>query len=162
MTTPNGDGSFPPAILDAVKDSVKKTYAAFCGEAPTPVSNGHDHNIGPCVAGIISFFGDQPWSLSWVLSRETAPVLAQKFAGFEIPFDSADMGDMAGELVNVLAGEVVAQLEQRRIKVQMSLPTVARGGPLELMPERGMNVARLDFKAKEGDFYLRLAAANKG
>lgn len=155
----NGGDGFPPAIIDAVKASVVKTYSAFCGEAPINGTNGHDHEDGPCIAGIISFFGDIPWSLSWVLSDKVAPVLAHKFAGFEIPFDSPDMGDMAGELVNVLAGEVIAQLEQRRIKAQMSLPTVARGKPLELIPERGRFVSRLDFTSKQGCFWLRLASA---
>ena len=116
-----------------------------------------------CIAGIISFFGNLPWTLTWVLTDQTAPALAQKFTGFEIPFDSKDMGDMAGELVNVLAGEIVAQLDQRRIKSQMSLPTVARGTNLELMPERGApNVAELDYSSSQGGFWLRLAAAKSG
>jgi CheY-specific phosphatase CheX len=72
------------------------------------------------------------------------------------------MGDMAGELVNVLAGEVVSQLQQRRIKAQMSLPTVARGSPLQLIPEKAFSVARLDFNSKEGAFWLRLAVAKNG
>src|SRR5262249_47299656 len=122
----------------------------------------NDGHQGPCVAGIISFFGDMPWTLTWVLTDKSAPALAQKFAGFEIPFDSKDMGDMAGELVNVLAGEIVAQLDQRRIKSQMSLPTVARGTNLELMPEIGPNVAELDYKSNVGGFWLRLAAAKTG
>jgi CheY-specific phosphatase CheX len=70
------------------------------------------------------------------------------------------MGDMAGELVNVIAGEVVAQLEQRRIKVQMSLPTVARGRPLELVPQVGPAVANIEYRSKEGTFWFRIAAAN--
>ncbi|MBI3410432.1 MAG: chemotaxis protein CheX [Planctomycetes bacterium] len=162
-TSPNSCGqSFPPAIIDAVKASVEKTYAAFCGDKPLLTALAEDSHHGPCIAGIISFFGDVPWSLTWVLTHKTAPALAQKFAGFEIPFESSDMGDMAGELVNVLAGEIIAQLDQRRIKSQMSLPTVARGSNLELMPERGPNVAELDYTSKQGGFWLRLAAAKMG
>ena len=152
------NSTFPPAIIDAVKESVDKTYAAYCGETPKIV-NGNANSIDDtCVAGIISFFGTTPWSLSWLLTRESAPAVAKKFAGFDVPFDSADMGDLAGELVNVLAGEVIAQLERRDIKAQMSLPTVARGAPLELMPESGPNIAVLDFAASQGPFRIRLVS----
>jgi chemotaxis protein CheX len=161
MTNSVTDASnmFPSAIVDAVKASIDKTYAAYCGEKPVAVTNSFDEHHGACVAGIISFIGDVPWSLTWVIAKETAPVLAKKFAGFDIAFDSSDMGDVAGELVTVLAGEIIAQLEQRRIKAQMSLPTVARGSNLELMPERGPNVAELNFTSTQGAFWLRLAAA---
>lgn len=156
------DQTFPPAITDAVQASIEKVYSAFCGETPRRVTIELKSHNPSCVAGIISFFGDVPWSLSWVLTEETAPILARKFAGFDIPFDSSDMGDVAGELVNVLAGEVIAQLEQRRIKAQMSLPTVARGKPLELVPEKGLSVARLDFVSGQGNFWVRLAAPKSG
>jgi len=161
MTTSatHNDNVLPPAIIDAVQASLDKTYSAFFSEKPIPNTNGQDHHSGPCIAGIISFLGDVPWSLSWILTRETAPLLAHKFTGFEIAFDSPDMGDMAGELVNVIAGEIVAQLDQRRIKTQMSLPTVARGSPLELVPEKGPSIANLEYSSKEGVFWFRLAAA---
>ena len=153
------DNVLPQAIVDAVQESLEKTHGAFFSERPVLGTNGQDHPTGPCIAGIISFLGDVPWSLAWILSRETAPQLAQKFAGFEIPFDSPDMGDMAGELVNVIAGEIVAQLEKRRIKTMMSLPTIARGKPLELVPESGPSIVHLEYTSREGPFWFRLASA---
>ena len=114
--------------------------------------NADQKHCCPCVAGIISFIGETSWSLTWVLPREIAPVLAHKFTGFEIPFDSPDMGEMAAELVNVLAGDVVAQLEKRCIKAQMSLPTVARGDYLEFTPARGPGVGYIDFTSSYGKF----------
>ena len=154
-----GGNNLPEMVVDAVKASVDKTYSAFFSEKPTLTMNGKSHHHGRCIAGIISFLGEMPWSFAWILSQETAPLLAQKFAGFEIPFDSEDMGDMAGELVNVIAGEIVAQLERRHIKTQMSLPTIARGSPLELVPQDGPSIANLEYKSKEGTFWFRLAAA---
>lgn len=156
----NGDSVISPAIIDAVKASVDKTYSSLCGETPTLSSDGEVGQDRPRIAGIISFLGATPWSFSWVLTEEAAPAIAQKFTGFEIPFESSDMGDMAGELVNVIAGEIVAQLEKRGIKSQMSLPTVLRGAPLELMPETGPSVERLDYTSNQGCFSVRLATAN--
>ncbi|MCU0702473.1 MAG: chemotaxis protein CheX [Fimbriiglobus sp.] len=157
---PNADG-FPPAFAEAVKAAVENTFKAIAGEKPVPKPDVA-HPPTPCVAGIISFIGDSPWSLSWFLPSDTAPALAHKFTGLELTFDSQDMGDVAGELVNVLAGEVVAQLDRRRVKVKMSLPTVARGSPLELMPEKGAGVVRIDYASKFGSFWLQLATPGKG
>lgn len=159
----NDECGCPPAVVDAVKASIDKTYASLCGETPKLITNGdangHD---GPRIAGVISFLGNIPWTLSWILTEKTAPVLAQKFTGFEIPFDSSDMGDMAAELVNVVAGEIISQLERRGIKSQMSLPTVLRGAPLELIPENGPSVTELEYTSGQGSFSIRLATASSG
>lgn len=146
------------AIVDAVKASVDRTYAAFFSEKPLPASHGPGLHSGPCIAGIISFMGEASWSLSWILTKEISPLVARRFTGFEILFDSPDMGDLAGELVNVIAGEIVAQLEQRNIKTQMSLPTTARGCPLELVPANGSPIADLEYTSKEGTFWFRLVS----
>jgi CheY-specific phosphatase CheX len=158
----NTDAAFPPIIADAVKVAVENTFAKICGEKPAYQSNGSHVSNDSCVAGIISFIGETSWSLSLILTREAAPAFAQTFTGIEIEFDTPDMGDVAAELVNVLAGEVVAQLAHRRFKAQMSLPTVVRGHLLELIPERREAVKRLDFAAKQGNFWLRLASAIRG
>ena len=143
-TEPNATSTFPAAIAEAAIAALETTFTAIFGEKPTREMNADQKHCCPCVAGIISFIGETSWSLTWVLPREIAPVLAHKFTGFEIPFDSPDMGEMAAELVNVLAGDVVAQLEKRCIKAQMSLPTVARGDYLEFTPARGPGVGYID------------------
>lgn len=151
---PNGVLS---VLADAVKQSVETTFNQIFSEKPSYQTNGLPFDQSPCVAGIISFMGDAAWSLTCILSAEAAPALALKFTGMDIPFDSPDMGDVAGELVNVLAGEVVAQLERRRLRVQMSLPTVARGSPLEFLPERRLVASLLAFRSSYGNFWLRVA-----
>jgi chemotaxis protein CheX len=150
--------TFPAVIADAVRAAVTKTFSAICGEAPkTHAIDAHIAN-GDCIAAIIAFIGETPWSYTLVLTSETAPALAKQYFGIEVPFDSSDMGDVAGELANVLAGDVVAQLEQRGMHAQMSLPTVARGNHLEFMPEKAAGLVRLDYLSKQGPFWLRLMA----
>ena len=157
-----GESTFPTAIADAAIAALESTFAAIFGEKPMRDVSGQHGSRCPCVAGIISFIGEVTWSLTWVLPEQIAPILAQKFTGFEIPFDSPDMGETAAELVNVLAGDVVAQLEKRCIKAQMSLPTVARGDHLEFTPATGPGVLHIDFSATQGKFWFRLVAAKTG
>ncbi len=158
----NGDAAFPSAIANAAVAALENTFTAIFGEKPIRDSNSVRDHCCSCVAGTISFIGEVTWSLTWVLPQEIAPILAQKFTGFDIPFDSSDMGEMAAELVNVLAGEVIAQLEKRYIKAQMSLPTVARGDHLEFTPAKGPGVIYIDFTSTQGKFWFRLVAANTG
>lgn len=82
------------------------------------------------IVGIISIIGDLSWSVSLGLPKKSAIILAKEFAGFDINYDSEDMDDVTGELVNVLAGDIVAQLDAVGTSVSMSLPTVARGNKM--------------------------------
>jgi chemotaxis protein CheX len=147
-----------PLVLDPIRAVVEETYTRFCGDKPRVESHAEPVHDCECVAGIISFFGDASISVAWVLDEGAATVLAEKFARFPIPFDSADMGDVAGELVNVVAGDIVARLESRGCHVKMSLPTVARGPRLRLASDKGMPVSYLNYAARAGHFWLRVMA----
>lgn len=152
---------FPPVVFDCVKAAVESTLGSILG---TPPSYSGDSSLDlSCdgVIGIISFIGEMPWTFTVVLPHHTAPVLIGKFVGFEIPFDSPDMGDAVGELANVIAGEIVARLDSKRIKAQMSLPMVARG-VVELLVPGGLPSARMGFTSTEGPLWFNLAAAKPG
>jgi CheY-specific phosphatase CheX len=109
--------------------------------------------------GVISFFGDPVWSVSLVMPEATAVTAAKMFAGFDIAFDSPDMGDIVGEMANVMAGDIVARLDARGISTQMSLPTVARGHDVELLSSSNACAARLKFDSPNGSFLFRLVKA---
>jgi len=140
---------FPTAIADAMVASVEAVLGTICGAKPVrhePTAAGDR----PCVIAVLSFDGSPAWTVSCRLTDEAAPSLMRKFAGFDIPFDSADMGDVVGEFVNVLAGEVIAQLERRRMKYRMSLPTVLRGTGIQLVSESGSDSKTVDFGTPYG------------
>ncbi|MFO0864034.1 MAG: hypothetical protein U0744_05165 [Gemmataceae bacterium] len=69
------------------------------------------------------------------------------------------MSDRAGELVNVIASEIIAQLERRHMTSSMSLPTVVCGASLELIPEMGPSIVNLEYTSEAGGCWPRLAAA---
>ena len=87
----------------------------------------------------------------------TAPSLVQKFTGFPIPYDSADMGDMVGEFANILGGDIVARLETNRVKAGISLPTVVRGSNVEMLLPQGQPATRMVFSSPCGEFWVRVA-----
>lgn len=82
---------------------------------------------------VISLMGEVNWSVFLGIPRETAIQMAAKFAGFEIPFDSSDMGDAIGELGNIFGGDVKAKLDAKGVKADISLPAVTRGEALHML-----------------------------
>lgn len=85
------------------------------------------------VVAVISLVGDVEWTLFVDVSRDTAAAVTSKFAGFTIAPESGDLVDAMGELANILAGEVKAQLDQRGVKVSLSLPNVLTGENVHIL-----------------------------
>ena len=157
----------PSSVQDVqrsvLNDSTISTFGAICGAEPTL-----EGECGECadgttsVQGIIAVVGDVSWSLSLAFPPETAEAIAQKFAGFEIPYESADMADVIGELANVMAGDVVARLDRKGLKVKMSLPNVARGESLHLNQPGASQTLKLRFKLPQGPMIVGMAVAKGG
>jgi CheY-specific phosphatase CheX len=152
------------AILDthpealAVRGALESTFAMFSGCEPTYRGSSAEKESGSHIIGVISLFGDRARSLMLCLPGETATAIAMKFCGFEVPFDSRDMADVVGELINILAGSVIARFESIGVKAEMSLPTVVRGTDIDLPVPDGLQILRMSFEAPEGPFLLNLLA----
>lgn len=144
---------------DSLRDSVLTTFGEICGAELTFHEENNQPTSSDGIVGIISIVGDVAWTISMSFSKETAIALSMKFAGFEIPYDSADMGDVIGELVNVLAGDVVARLDEMGLRGEMSLPMVTRGSNMRIMPPEGTRISEMYFESSEGFFGLTLAQA---
>lgn len=133
---------------------------AFSAMFEDVVTCGEDRENGHCdgVVGLISFFGQVSWSLALAFPRDTATAMAQKFVGCEIPFDSADMIDLTGELINIVAGPTSAYLVAQGFEAKMGLPSVARGSNVEIVLPDHM-AYRLHFTCKQGPFRAKIVAA---
>ncbi len=140
-------------------EEVVSTFGAICGEEPTHEPDPGGRPKQQSISGIISLVGDVSWSVMLSFDCDTATSMAQTFAGFEIPFDSADMADVIGELANVVAGGLARRLECVGVKAELGLPTVARGGDVETVVPAATVVYVERFTSKEGRFWLEVAAA---
>lgn len=109
------------------------------------------------VVGCISLVGDVDWSLVLSIPRATASELAGRFAGFEIPFDSPDMGDAVGEMANLLAGEVKVQLDGIGLAAEISLPQVFRGEIIEVLQLPHLPSRLLSFECSCGPLWVAVA-----
>jgi CheY-specific phosphatase CheX len=147
--------TFPPVLSKAVEEAAAAFFKSSCGLTQVPAEEVDE---GPC-AGImstISFLGDPSWAFSMAFPEGAAVTIAAAFAGFEIPFDSPDMGDLLGEIANVIAGDITARLAKKGIKAQMSLPTVVRGDHVAILVPHGVSTTRLAFSGSKGACWFNL------
>jgi chemotaxis protein CheX len=151
--------AFPTKIADAVRSSISIAFSSIFGAEPELSDASESPAACACVVGIISFVCDNTWSLALVVPERTAPMMAEKFAGFPIAFDAADMTDAIGELANVLAGEVIAQLDRRGIQARMSLPITLRGIDVETVLPRTVPEMTLAYRLDSHPYWFKMAAS---
>lgn len=150
------------SYLTSVKQAVLTTFTSICEAEPVFQSEANNEITFDGVVGIISIVGQtKSWSLMIGFPPDSARNIAQKFAGFEIEYDSDDMGDVIGELVNVLAGDVVARLDGLGIKEEISLPTVTRGKKLHMLLSHDLKITTMNYSVPTGNFWLLLATGKK-
>lgn len=150
--------SFPPVIGAAVRDAATDFFRPTCGlKYQEQSEDAKDESSG--IMSTISFLGDPSWTFSLVLPDHAASAVARAFAGYEIPIDSLDMGDVIGEVVNVIAGGICARLDAKGIKAQMSLPTVVRGENVAVLIPSGASTQRMGFTGPNGPCWLQLVKA---
>jgi len=153
---------FPPLVAESVRQAVAAFFTSILGEAPVETTNSPATDSCSGVVGVISLVGDGSWIVALALPSATASAVSEKFCGFEIPFDAAEMGDVVGELSNVLGGEIAAHFDARGLKAQLSLPMVARGDNVEVMLPEGLPDLQLNYSCRQGDFWIKVAAARPG
>lgn len=159
LLQPTAADAFPRAITDAVQEAATAFFTTSCGLEHVPAADGSEEAQGAGIMSTISFLGDKPWAFAMALPESAAVMIAKAFAGFEIPFDSPDMGDLLGEIANVIAGDISARLDAKGIKAQMSLPTSVRGANVSLLVPHGVSTNRLLFSGPNGKCWFNLVSA---
>ena len=150
-----------PSILkhaDCVVEAAGQVFETTCGTSLQPLP-GQDLAGEEVVLAIISLVGDLDWAVFVGLPRQTAIKVAHAFAGFDIPFESEDMGDAIGELTNILAGLVKSHLDAKGLEVAISLPTVVRAQGMEMLFQQKADVETFCYDCELGRFWCGLVSA---
>jgi chemotaxis protein CheX len=147
-----------------VVEAAVESFASTCNLALT-VGPSVDPSGDPqaeALRAFIALTGDIDWSLGLLLPRDTAVAVVGRFAGFEIAFDSPDMGDAVGELANLVGGAAKAKLDQLGVKAELSLPTVIRGSHMEVANASRAMAVRHSFASPVGGMEVHVLAGNGG
>lgn len=150
--------AIPDLMLDQIVLSVQNTFSSISGDLPELVEQVHELQPMNGIIGNIAVFNpDHTLSMMLAMPKDTAVAMSVKFVGFELEFDSDDIGDLIGEVSNILAGEVAMNIETIGFRGQSSLPTATRGSDLRLFLPNKPPSARLRFTCSDGEFWLYLA-----
>lgn len=148
----------PEEIIDVVKTSVINTFESITGEPPSYMPDESSNApLNGIIGNIAVFNPDFTFSLMIAIPKDTAVSLSEAFLGMEIEFESDDMGDLVGELANILAGDVAANMEEIGFRGQSSLPTATRGSDLRLFMPNKPPSAKMKFDGNLGPFVLNMA-----
>mgnify|MGYP003109883829 FL=1 len=149
----------PAEICDIVRDSVINTFASICGDTPQyeDVSEEEKGPLNGIIGNIAVFNPDLTFTLMIAIPKETAFKISEAFIGVKLPFASDDMGDLIGEIANILAGDVAANIEKVGFRGQSSLPTATRGSDLTLFMPNKPPTEKMKFSSSCGDFLLNMA-----
>lgn len=147
----------PEDIVEKVRESVVNTFGSMLGEEPSyiPSSNGNNPLNG-IVGNVTVFNSSHTLSLMLAIPKETAVYLSEVFIGMELPFESDDMGDLIGEVSNILAGDVAANIEKVGFRGQSSLPTATRGSDLTLFMPNKPPTKKMKFMSTNTEFWLTM------
>ena len=153
----------PEELVDCVKISVTSVFEKSFGDIPSFQKDDEETpKIGDGIVGIISYTGDITWIMMMSFPKDCATSLFARFAGFELDYDSPDMGDVVGEMANILAGNIVGCLQERGVKCAMSLPTLVRGYNVEPMSPRDLPSKKLIVTMPEGIVIVKVVGAKPG
>lgn len=149
----------PAVLTNCVTQGVNESFDKICA----PHSACSIKNASECdhdgAVGIISFIGDVNCSVILGLPHKSVEKIAKQFCGFEVPMDSPDMGDVIGELANVVAGAINGKLESENINTQISLPSVARGSDVEMLLPHNLPSEQISFTTLGCDFWVKVVVA---
>lgn len=145
----------PREIVEKVQESVINTFESILGEELAYIDemNG-DGPLNGIVGNVTVFNSEHTISLMLAIPRETALRFSEVFIGMELPFESDDMGDLIGEISNILAGDVAANVEKVGFRGQSSLPTATRGSDLTLFMPNKPPTKKMKFVSESTEFWL--------
>jgi len=163
-TTESTDTKALPGFehVECVDEAAVEILRLACGMQLQRCDDSDGLGSDGAVIGVISIVGDVEWSIFLGLPKAAAVTLAAKFAGFEIPFDSDDMGDAVGELTNILAGEVKRRLDAKSVAVTIAMPSVIRAQSLHVLVQRGTSATKVCFSCEAGELWVGVTSSKEG
>jgi CheY-like chemotaxis protein len=122
----------------------------------TPPAEAENENI---VFGMVTMLGDVQWSVVLGFEQSAAAGVASRLAGFDIPFDSPDIGDAIGEVTHIVAGQVKGMLVERGLRIECSLPTVIGASRIRFLVQHGRRTTddQVHFRTPVGRLWVAVS-----
>jgi CheY-like chemotaxis protein len=134
---PERGGSWTVSHGECVALAAQFVFGETFGLALIPETTPSESEGENIVFGMVTVLGDVHWSVVFGFDESAAAGVASRLAGFDIPFDSPDIGDAIGEVTNIVAGHLKGMLVERGLRIECSLPTVIGASRIRFLVQRG-------------------------
>jgi len=152
---------FLETVTETVAASVSETLAEACSWKEIAHVRTDMIPTADAIAGILGFGGTASWQLRMVFHEHEAYRMASSFIGFELaPDETDDIRDAIGEIVNVVAGDIAARLQNLDIEAMLSIPTVMSGEELCMAIGKGQIAQHLLMATPAGSFWCEIVSEN--
>ncbi|SHI98613.1 chemotaxis protein CheX [Malonomonas rubra DSM 5091] len=141
-------------IIDATKDIFVNMI--MMGATPGTPYQGKGEALIDSVTGMINLAGSHSGLLAIHLPTQAALEVSGSFLDLEIEELDDDVLDSIGELANMLAGNIKAELDPTGSSIQLSIPTTMHGDQYNIERIAGTSSLCVPFYLDDGDFVIEL------
>lgn len=141
-------------VIDAIKDIFSSMV--MLGATPGTSFERADEPLRDSVSGIISLEGTYSGLLALHFPTSTALEVGGSFLDLELEDIDEDVLDAIGELTNMLAGNIKAELDPAGSEIQLSIPSTRHGDEYRIERVEGASNLSIPFYLDNGDFLVEL------
>ena len=131
---------------------IRSTNAGLqmAGVAPAPVGISRMPARAQEVAVVIGLVGQRNGTVTLNASQRATLLLASKFTGNEATEVDEEVFDAVGEITNIIAGRLKAELSTDRYQISnISCPSIVMGGDYRVHHFRGFSTVSVEFELAE-------------
>jgi chemotaxis protein CheX len=147
-------------LVDGVKGAVIEVLDSICGSSGECAA-ADEAELASGVIGVISLIGQDAWSMMVGLPKATAIAFAKQFTGGDVAYASREMGDVVGDLANMIAGQAAGRIEAVGMKAAPSLPAIVRGNGTSILLQYELPSVSMCFMCPQGGLWVRIASAKR-
>jgi len=145
-------------IEATIIDATQEIFASMVmlGATPGSAFERADEPLLDSVSGVVSLTGKYSGLLALHFPVSSAMDVAGAFLDLELEEIDADVLDAIGELTNMLAGNIKAELDPSGSQVQLSIPSTFHGDEYRIERIAGTANICIPFYLDYGDFQVEL------
>ena len=111
------------------------------------------------VSGVIGLSGKAIGTAAIIVSDDTAMKVTERFLGMDVTEVNEDVVDCIGEVINMVAGNAKAQMEQYQLSI--SLPSIVRGKDHLIEFPSNVTPICIPFSSEIGDLMVQIGFVMK-
>ncbi|MEE4355297.1 MAG: chemotaxis protein CheX [Desulfococcaceae bacterium] len=146
-------------VREVVTGGMSETFEMMLSMSIEPCQADPDNQIsGERIVGSVGFAGDVVGNIRIHVSKVFGRTVAAAMLGMdedELEGDQ-DVGEVIGELSNIIGGNLISMLSNRGFPCRLSIPTITIGSDYRIESMGNAHVERFHFRSGENNVLVEL------